>query len=142
LVIEFCTRCGQTCGQADFLTISACGGSACIAGVSRDCGHCIFRLEGGATRSQNQARYQLRYTRIFGFVGGESLCGAVCTGDAACKATAWSIDSADGVCAGRCGGDNAYPTMFCGKKQQGAGRFSAGTLFCVASKRALRSCVP
>ena len=54
LVIEFCARCGQTCGQAGFLTISACGGSACIAGVSRDCGHCIFRLEGGATRSQTR----------------------------------------------------------------------------------------
>ena len=88
LVIEFCARCGQTCGQAVFLTISACGESACIAGVSRDCGHGIFRLEGGATRSQsrratncatpryevrrsgwayspNVARYQLRYTRIF-----------------------------------------------------------------------------
>ena len=57
LVIKFCTRCGQTCGQADFLTISACGGSACIAGVSRDCGHGIFRLEGGATRSQRSRPY-------------------------------------------------------------------------------------
>ena len=54
LVIQFCTRCGQTCGQAVFLTISACGGSACIAGVSRDCGHSIFQLEGGATRSQTR----------------------------------------------------------------------------------------
>ena len=54
LVIEFCTRCGQTCGQAVFLTISACGGSACIAGISRDCGHSIFQLEGGATRSQTR----------------------------------------------------------------------------------------
>ena len=54
LVIQFCTRCGQTCGQVVFLTTSACGGSACIAGVSRDCGHCIFRLEGGATRSQTK----------------------------------------------------------------------------------------
>ena len=54
LVIEFCARCGQTCGQAVFLTISACGGSACIAGVSRDCGHGIFWLEGGATRSQTR----------------------------------------------------------------------------------------
>ena len=54
LVIEFCTRCGQTCGQAVFLTTLACGGSACIAGVSRDCGHGIFRLEGGATRSQTR----------------------------------------------------------------------------------------
>lgn len=52
LVIEFCARCGQTCGQAVFLTTSTCGGSACIAGVSRDCGHSVFRLEGGATRSQ------------------------------------------------------------------------------------------
>ena len=50
--IEFCARCGQTCGQVFFLTTSACGGSACIAGVSRDCGHGIFWLEGGATRSQ------------------------------------------------------------------------------------------
>ena len=54
LVIEFCARCGQTCGQAVFLTISACGGSACIVGVSRDCGHGIFRLEGGAPRSQTR----------------------------------------------------------------------------------------
>ena len=54
LVIEFCARCGQTCGHGDFLTTSTCGGSACIAGVSRDCGHGIFRLEGGATRSQTR----------------------------------------------------------------------------------------
>ena len=54
LVIQFYSRCGQTCGQAVFLTISACGGSACIVGVSRDCGHGIFRLEGGATRSQTR----------------------------------------------------------------------------------------
>ena len=87
LSIQFCFNCGQTCGQTFFLTISAYGGSACIAGVSRDCGHSIFQLEVGATRSQsrratncatpgysvfypagsilpNQARYQLRYTRI------------------------------------------------------------------------------
>ena len=54
LVIQFCARCGQTCGQAIFLTTSTCGGSACIAGVSKDCGHGIFRLEGGATRSQTK----------------------------------------------------------------------------------------
>ena len=54
LVIEFCSRCGQTCGQAVFLTISACGGSACIAGVSRDCGHGIFWLERGASCSQTR----------------------------------------------------------------------------------------
>ena len=54
LGFEFCARCGQTCGQAVFLTTSTCGGSACISGVSRDCGHGIFRLEGGATRSQSR----------------------------------------------------------------------------------------
>ena len=54
LVIEFCARCGQTCGQAVFLTTSTCEGSACIAGVSRDCGHSVFQLEGGATRSQTR----------------------------------------------------------------------------------------
>ncbi len=36
------------------MTTSACGGSACIAGVSRDCGHGMFQLEGGATRSQTR----------------------------------------------------------------------------------------
>ena len=67
LVIEFCARCGQTCGHGDFLTTSTCGGSACIAGVSRDCGHSVFRLEGGATRSQSRRatncatpRYEVR----------------------------------------------------------------------------------
>ena len=54
LGIQFCARCGQTCGQAVFLTTSTCGESACITGISRDCGHCIFRLEGGATRSQTR----------------------------------------------------------------------------------------
>ena len=54
LVIEFCARCGQTCGHGDFLTTSTCGGSACIAGVSRDCGHGIFWLERGASCSQSK----------------------------------------------------------------------------------------
>ena len=52
LVIQFCSRCGQTCGQAVFLTTSTCERNACIAGVSMDCGNSIFRLEGGTTRSQ------------------------------------------------------------------------------------------
>ena len=51
-LLSFCARCGQTCGHGDFLTTSTCGGSACIAGVSMDCGNSIFRLGGGATRSQ------------------------------------------------------------------------------------------
>ena len=67
LVIQFCTRCGQTCGQAVFLTTLACGGNACIAGVSMDCEDSVFRLEGGATRSQSRRatncatpRYEVR----------------------------------------------------------------------------------
>ena len=87
LVIEFCARCGQTCGQAVFLTISACGGRACIAGVSRDCGHCISRLEGGATCSQIKRatncaipgylilnHYSTKFVRLKDF----SVCGHLC----------------------------------------------------------------
>ena len=67
LVIEFCARCGQTCGQVFFLTTSACGGSACIAGVSRDCGHGIFWLEGGATRSQMcVGTFSRHFSALFG----------------------------------------------------------------------------
>ena len=36
------------------MTTAAYGEIACIAGVSRDCGHGIFRLEGRATRSQSK----------------------------------------------------------------------------------------
>ena len=150
--------------KAAFMPLSATGRNPANTGVTRLCGVSPHPVPDTATALPKQARYQLRYTRLFslfirlgvfsqikrdtnfaipGYLvlwGGESLCGAVCAGDAACKATAWSIDSADGVCAGRSGGDNAYPTMFRGKKQQGAGRFSAGTLFCVTSRRALRFC--
>ena len=52
LVIEFCARCGQTCGQADFLTTSAYGEIACISGVSMDCGNSIFKLERRASCTQ------------------------------------------------------------------------------------------
>ena len=102
LVIEFCSRCGQTCGQAVFLTTSTCGESACIAGISRDCGHCIFRLEGGASCSQIKRDTNFATPGYLVLWGGEPLYGAVCTGDAVCKATVWSIDSAGAVCMGRC----------------------------------------
>ena len=36
------------------MTTSAYWESACVAGVSRDCGDSVFRLEGGATRSQTR----------------------------------------------------------------------------------------
>ena len=67
LGIQFCFNCGQTCGHGDFLTTSPCGGSACIAGTSRDCEDGVFRLEGGAPRSQTRRdtnfaipRYEVR----------------------------------------------------------------------------------
>ena len=93
LVIQFCSRCGQTCGQAVILTISACGGSACIAGISRDCGHGIFRLEGGAARSQIKRatncaipgylilnHYSTKFVRLKDF----SVCGHLCGQDHFC----------------------------------------------------------
>ena len=80
LVIQFCTRCGQTCGHGYFLTTSTCGGSACIAGVSRDCGHGIFWLEGGATRSQTVCGNFAYYTSFLRVLQeGETLrMGGIC----------------------------------------------------------------
>ena len=77
LVIQFCTRCGQTCGQAVFLTTSTYGESACIAGISRNCGHCVFRLERGATRSQSKRATNCANP---GFLGIQfcSRCGQTC----------------------------------------------------------------
>ena len=54
LGIQFCSRCGQTCGQADILTTFTCERSTCIAGVSRDCGHSVFQLERGVSCSQSK----------------------------------------------------------------------------------------
>ena len=69
------------------MTISACGGSACIAGVSRDCGHGIFWLERGASctqikRATNCAipgylilnHYSTKFVRLKDF----SVCGHLC----------------------------------------------------------------
>ena len=60
------------------MTISACGGSACIAGVSRDCGHGIFQLEGGATRTQIKRDTSFATPGYLVLWGGEPLYGAVC----------------------------------------------------------------
>ena len=69
------------------MTTSAYGGIACISGVSRDCGHGIFRLEGGATRSQIKRatncaipgylilnHYSTKFVRLKDF----SVCGHLC----------------------------------------------------------------
>ena len=96
LVIQFCSRCGQTCGQAFFLTISACGGSACIAGVSRNCGHSIFRLEVGATRSQT------RRDTNFAIPGYSLFCH---------DTTASGKNKAFSVCGHSCGQSRFYATF-------------------------------
>ena len=72
LGIQFCSRCGQTCGQAVFLTTSTCGGSACIAGVSRDCGHSVFWLERGASCSQSRRATNCATPGYFIFLSGWS----------------------------------------------------------------------
>ena len=77
------------------MTTSTCGGSACIVGVSRDCGHGIFRLERGGILLPNHPRYQLRYTRIFNFchyttagkkIKDFSVCGHSCGQSRFCAA--------------------------------------------------------
>ena len=138
--------------KAAFVPFSAIGGNPANAGVTRLCGLLSKPRMDRVYALPKQARYQLRYTRLFSLfirlvvftqikrdtsfatpgylvLWGVNLYMGRCAGDTACKATAWSIDSADGVCAGRCGGDNVYPTMFRGKKQQGAGRKSAAPCF-------------
>ena len=80
LVIEFCTRCGQTCGQADFLTTLACGESASIAGVSRDCRDSVFQLERKASCSQTVCGNLAYYTSFLRVLQeGETLrMGGIC----------------------------------------------------------------
>ena len=109
LVIEFCARCGQTCGHGDFLTTSTCGEIACISGVSRDCGHGIFRLEGGATRSQTR-----RDTNFA--IPGYSLSAIAPRRRAGSGIFPPAAKTA------------SYPTMPRGKKQQETGKFSARLL--------------
>ena len=61
--------------KATFMPFSAIGGNPANAGVTRLCGVLPCRAPDTATALPNQARYQLRYTRIFTFLplyhGGE-----------------------------------------------------------------------
>lgn len=59
--------CGHSCGQSCFLPLSAIGESPANAGVARLCGVSPYPVPDTATAHPNQARYQLRYTRIFNF---------------------------------------------------------------------------
>ena len=53
--------------KADFIPLSAIGGNPANAGVARLCGVSPHPIPDTATALPNQARYQLRYTRIFSF---------------------------------------------------------------------------
>ena len=53
--------------KAAFMPLSAIGGNPANAGVTRLCGVSPCPVPDTATALPNQARYQLRYTRIFNF---------------------------------------------------------------------------
>ena len=53
--------------KADFMPLSATGESPVNAGAARLCGVSPCPIPDTATALPNQARYQLRYTRIFNF---------------------------------------------------------------------------
>ena len=130
LGIQFCTRCGQTCGHGDFLTTSTCGGSACIAGVSRDCGHGIFWLERGASCSQSRRATNCATPGYFVILSGWSYSpkpGAIPTSlypdihfSAMIPRRTVKIKLFLSVVILHF----SHPTMPRGKKQQEAGRFS------------------
>ena len=73
--------------KAAFIPLSAIGGNPANTGVTRLCGVSPCLVSDSATALPNQARYQLRYTRIFNFyhyiTAGEkikdfSVCGHSC----------------------------------------------------------------
>ena len=149
LVIEFCARCGQTCGHGNFLTISACGESACIAGISRDCGHCMFRLERGATRSQSRRatncatpQYSIKPHYIIAFWGGFvkrfSLWSKLWVGFKNVQILE-KQKHADPCAAGICAAKPYYYTAWAARLQ---GLFAVrGALFCVLGARTLHGLV-
>ena len=73
--------------KTTFAPFSAIGGNPANAGVTRLCGISLCPVPDTATALPNQARYQLRYTRIFNFchdttANGKnkvfSVCGHLC----------------------------------------------------------------
>ena len=62
--IKVFSVCGHSCGQSCFLPLSAIGESPANAGVARLCGVSPHPIPDTTTALPNQARYQLRYTRI------------------------------------------------------------------------------
>ena len=58
--------------KADFIPLSATGESPANAGVTRLCGVSPHPIPDTTTAHPKQARYQLRYTRLFSFLSGWS----------------------------------------------------------------------
>ena len=78
--------------KAAFVPFSATGGNPANAGVARLCGVSQCPVPDTATALPKQARYQLRYTRLFSFLSGWAYspkCGAV-------PAPLYPVDSAVG----------------------------------------------
>ena len=78
-----------------FVPLSAIGESPANAGVTRLCGVSTYSVPDTATAHPNQARYQLRYTRIFNFrhyttarakIKDFSVCGQTCGQNRFCAA--------------------------------------------------------
>ena len=81
--------------KGDFVPLSAIRGNPANAGVTRLCGVSPYFAPDTATALPNQARYQLRYTRIFTFLhdtteNGKnkvfSVCGHLCGQSRFCAA--------------------------------------------------------
>ena len=81
--------------KADFIPLSAIVESPANAGVARLCGVSPHPIPDTATAHPNQARYQLRYTRIFNFchytttegkIKDFSVCGHLCGQSLFCAA--------------------------------------------------------
>ena len=58
--------------KAAFVPLSATGGKPAIARAARLCGVSPYPVPDTATALPKQARYQLRYTRLFSFLSGWS----------------------------------------------------------------------
>ena len=123
--------------KAAFMPLSVIGGNPANAGVTRLCGVSPFPVPDTATALPKQARYQLRYTRLFSFLSGWAYSpkpGAIPTSlypDIHFSAMiprqrgkSWfslhAVKSHETIRVIPC-----YPTMPQLKKQQEAGRFSA-----------------
>ena len=98
--------------KAAFIPLSAIGGNPANTGVTRLCGVSPCLVSDTATALPNQARYQLRYTRIFNFchyttaeekIKDFSVCGHSCGQSRFCAAFSNRENSVNAGVARLCG---------------------------------------